>query len=34
MTTFWVYHENLPIEVEKHVEGRITRVIHSARLSY
>ncbi len=28
MTTLRVHHENLPIEVEKHIEGRIARRTH------
>ncbi len=26
--TLRVHHENLPVEVEKHIEGRVTRLRH------
>jgi hypothetical protein len=29
-----VHYENLPIEVEKHIEGRVTRLCHDISLSY
>jgi len=28
MTALRVHHENLPVEVEKHIEGRVTRLRH------
>ena len=33
VATFGVHHENLPIEVEQHVEGRVTRLRHGTWLS-
>ncbi len=29
MAAFRVHHENLPVEVEKHIEGRVTRLRHT-----
>jgi hypothetical protein len=34
MAALRVHHENLPVEVEKHIEGRVTRLRHSIWLSY
>jgi len=34
VTAFRVHHENLPVEIEKHIEGRVTRVRHGTLLSY
>jgi hypothetical protein len=34
MAALRVHHENLPVEVEKHIEGRVTRLCHSIWLSY
>jgi hypothetical protein len=34
MPTRWVNHENLPVEVKEHIEGRVTRLRHSMLLSY
>jgi hypothetical protein len=28
MAALWVHHENLTVEVEKHIEGRVTRLCH------
>jgi hypothetical protein len=28
MATLRVHHENLPVEVEKHIEGRVTWLRH------
>ena len=30
VTPLGVHHENLPVEVEKDIEGRVTRVYHGA----
>jgi hypothetical protein len=29
-----VHHENLPVEVEKRIEGRVTRLCHGIELLY
>ncbi len=34
MAALRVHHENLPVEVEKHIEGRITQVCHGILLSH
>ena len=34
VTTLRVRYENLPVKVEKHIEGRVTRLRHSVWLSY
>ena len=28
VTALWVYHENLPVEVEEHIEGPVARLRH------
>jgi hypothetical protein len=28
MAALWVHHESLPVEVEKHIEGRVARLRH------
>jgi hypothetical protein len=28
VTALRVYHENLPVEVEEHIEGRVARLRH------
>jgi hypothetical protein len=33
MAAFWVYNKDLPIEVEKHIEGRIARLHRATMLS-
>jgi hypothetical protein len=30
VTALRVHHENLPVEVEKHIEGRVARLRHGA----
>jgi hypothetical protein len=34
VTALRVHHENLPVEVEKHIEGRIARLCHRRLSSY
>jgi hypothetical protein len=34
VATLRIHHENLPVEVEKHVEGGVTRLRHVIELSY
>jgi hypothetical protein len=34
MPTFRVHYQNLPVKVEKYVEGRVTRRRHSEELSH
>jgi hypothetical protein len=34
VTALRVHHENLPVEVEKHIEGRGARHRHGTLLSY
>jgi hypothetical protein len=34
MAALWVHHENLPVEVEKHIEGRVACLRHAIQLSY
>ncbi len=34
MAALWINDEDLPVEVEKHIEGRIARPCHTPWLSY
>jgi hypothetical protein len=34
MAALRVHYENLPVKVEKYVEGRVARLGHAAQLSY
>ena len=34
VAAFRVHHENLPVKVEKHIEGRVPRLRHGIQLSY
>jgi hypothetical protein len=34
VTALRVHHENLPVEVQKHIKGRVARLRHGKLLSY
>jgi hypothetical protein len=34
VTALWVHHQNLPVEVEKHLESGIVRLRHALLLSH